>query len=300
MVRLVMATIGVCAFLASAAWAQSSRYGAFDSGQGETQELVDALRNLVNEADRGRAADPLFLRDLRELADRFDDPWRTRIIFDDFGDGDYTRDPAWRVVSGSFAVDPRRGLLSRAGAAAPAQARRDEGSTKNLAVGLLADLLAKSLGGEESADGERIEPAPRERAAEIALSQSITNAFSLTAEIAGGPDAADFEFVVFQGARRDAGYRLVLVPERGISLLRYSRGTSTVIAEARAPLALGDGAGHVVQWTRAPEGRMVVRFDGVAQLEGTDRGFRDPFDGLSLITRGGEYRLSSLSVDGAG
>ncbi len=257
------------------------------------------MRALINEADRGRAADPLFLRDLRDLADRFDVPWRTRIIFDDFGDGDYTRNPAWRVVSGSFAVDPRRGLLSRAGAATTTRDRAEEASAKDLAVGLLADLLAKSLG-DEPAEGARLEPPPRERAAEIALGQSITNAFSLTAEIAGGSDAGDFEFVVFQGARRDAGYRLVLVPDRGISLLRIARGQSTVIAEARGALRLADGAGHVVQWTRAPEGRMVVRFDGVAQLEATDQAFRDAFDGVSLITRRGEYRLSSLGIDGAG
>ncbi len=106
--------------------------------------------------------------------------------------------------------------------------------------------------------------------------------------------------MVFQGPRRQAGYRLVLMPDRGISLLRYTRGARTVIAEARGPLSLADGAGHVVQWTRAPAGRMVVRFDGVAQLEVTDRSFRDPFDGVSLITRSGEYRLSSLAIDGAG
>ncbi len=101
MLRLTVAAIGLCVLMAGAALAQSSRYGAFDAGQGDTQELVEALRALINEADRGRAADPLFLRDLRDLADRFDNPWHARILFDDFRDGDYTRDPAWRVVSGS-------------------------------------------------------------------------------------------------------------------------------------------------------------------------------------------------------
>ena len=297
MMRLAVAAIGLCALLASAAWAQSSRYGAFDAGQGQAQALVEELRALINEADRGRAADPLFLRDLRDLADRFDNPWRTRIIFDDFRDGDYTRDPAWTVVSGAFAVDSRRGLLSRAGAAGVTRDRGQDASAKDVAVGLLADLLAKSLGDEPSAESRQA-PAPRDRAAEIALGQSITNAFSLTAEIAGGSGAGDFEFIVFQGARRESGYRLVLVPDRGISLLRYARGTSATIADARVALALTDGAGHIVQWTRTADGRMVVRFDGVAQIEATDRAFLDPFDGVSLITRGGEYRLASLGIDG--
>ena len=63
--------------------------------------------------------------------------------------------------------------------------------------------------------------------------------------------------------------------------------------------ALTDGAGHIVQWTRTANRRMVVRFDGVAQIEATDRAFLDPFDGVSLITRGGEYRLATLGIDGA-
>ena len=296
MLRIAGAVVGIFAVITMPAAAQSSRYGTFDSGQGQTQALVEDLRALINEADRGRAADPLFLRDLRDLADRFDNPWRTRIIFDDFSDGDYTRDPAWTVVSGGFAVDRRRGLLSRADATT--SDRRQETSTKDLAVGLIADLLSKSLGGDRAQESPAAEEY-RRGPAEIVLDRRITNAFSLTAEVAGEPGATDFEFMVYQGARRDAGYRLVLVPERGISLLRLSRGTSAVVADARLPLALADGGGHIVQWTRSPEGRMLVRFDGVVQIEATDRSFRDPFDGLSLIIRGGEYRLASLAIDGS-
>ena len=296
MLRIAGAVVGIFAVITMPAAAQSSRYGTFDSGQGQTQALVEDLRALINEADRGRAADPLFLRDLRDLTDRFDNPWRTRIIFDDFSDGDYTRDPAWTVVSGGFAVDRRRGLLSRADATT--SDRRQETSTKDLAVGLIADLLSKSLGGDRAQESPAAEEY-RRGPAEIVLDRRITNAFSLTAEVAGEPGATDFEFMVYQGARRDAGYRLVLVPERGISLLRLSRGTSAVVADARLPLALADGGGHIVQWTRSPEGRMLVRFDGVVQIEATDRSFRDPFDGLSLIIRGGEYRLASLAIDGS-
>ena len=296
MLRLAGAAIGLCVAMTTPAAAQSSRYGTFDSGQGQTQALVEDLRALINEADRGRAADPLFLRDLRELADRFDNPWRTRIIFDDFSDGDYTRDPAWTVLSGSFAVDARRGLLSRAGVGTSGTGQ--ETSAKDPAVGLIAELLSKSLSDAPAQESRRDRQA-RSGPAEIALGARITNAFSLTAEVAGGPGAADFEFIVYQGARRDAGYRLVLVPGRGISLTRLARGASAVIADAPLPLAIADGGGHIVQWTRAPDGRMVVRFDGVVQIEATDRGLRGPFDGLSLITRGGEYRLASLAIDGA-
>ena len=45
---------------------------------------------------------------------------------------------------------------------------------------------------------------------------------------------------------------------------------------------------------------MTLRLDGNPVLETVDRGFRDAFDGFSLINRGGEYGLASIRIDGTG
>ena len=57
---------------------------------------------------------------------------------------------------------------------------------------------------------------------------------------------------------------------------------------------------QVLKWTRNADGFMTLHFDGKPVLEAGDRGFRDPFDGFSLINRGGEYGLASIRIDGTG
>lgn len=57
------------------------------------QGFVDKLNRLTDPAEKSRAADPGFLRDLRGLAQAYDRPWRTRLLSDDFQDGDFTHNP---------------------------------------------------------------------------------------------------------------------------------------------------------------------------------------------------------------
>ena len=60
---------------------------------------------MVDDAEKARAADPQFLRDLRGLAQGSDRPWRIQLLNDDFGDGDFTRNPSWTVTAGKYWVD---------------------------------------------------------------------------------------------------------------------------------------------------------------------------------------------------
>lgn len=78
----------------------------------KTHDFLKELKGLVGEAERMRAADPQFLRDLRRLARRYSWPWSKLVAADDFGDGDYVKNPRWTVVSGNFRVG-YDGLLTR-------------------------------------------------------------------------------------------------------------------------------------------------------------------------------------------
>ena len=91
------------------AWPDPSRAGP---GDDRVQVLIDALGTLVDEAERARAADPRLLRDLRDLARRFEPPWRVSVLSDDFADGDFTANPAWTVTQGRYWVEPGYGLRS--------------------------------------------------------------------------------------------------------------------------------------------------------------------------------------------
>lgn len=91
--------------------------------------FIGELNRLVDDAERARVADRRFIADLRNLARRYAWPWRQRLVFDDFGDCDYARGPAWRATGGGFQVSAYGGLGTRYAVSAPAAqapARRDD------------------------------------------------------------------------------------------------------------------------------------------------------------------------------
>lgn len=295
---------------ASSADAQQPRYGPGPSaGNEQVQKLVDELRALTEEADRNRAADPRFLRDLKGLARRYDYPWRVRLIFDDFRDGDYVNNPAWTAAAGKFTVAWGGGLATEVrprtlNTPKPAEEPRRKRE-------LTGEDVARALFGEILRDRSRPrrQPAPPPEPqkvldpAEIFLPRPITNAFAISAVITGrlGDDMAGqggLEIGVYRGAMRNAGYRLAYTPGKGLALLGVNQWGSSVIEASRADVALVDGKDHVIEWTRTDDGHMVVRLDGAEIFARTDRGWRDPFDGFHLINRGGDYLLRSLTIDG--
>ena len=300
-------------WIASPADAEAPRYGPHPgAGNEQVQKLVDELRALTEEADRNRAADPRFLRDLRGLARRYDYPWRVRLISDDFRDGDYTANPAWTAAAGQFTVAWGGGLATEVRprtvtAPMPTEEprRRRELSGEDVAIALFGEIFRDRSGSSRQSRRPAPPPEPQKvlDPAEIFLPRPITNAFAIRAVVTGriSDDMAGrggLEIGVYRGAERNAGYRLAYTPGKGLALLGVNQWGSSVIDATRTDIALLDGKDHVIEWTRTDDGHMVVRLDGAEILARTDRGWRDPFDGFHLINRGGDYLLRSLTVDG--
>ncbi len=290
----------VCAIGVTAAHAQS-RYSPIDrGGSGEIQELIDELRRLTDEADRARAADPVFLRDLRSLASRYDNPWRQRLVEDNFRDGEFRANPAWTVSTGEFFVS-RTGLESRATSPVAAQSgntSNEAPSTEEVVVGVIANLLTKRLGDDRNENRQAAPPLATD--SQIFLPAKISNPFSLTAEIYQRRAGTSLELLLYQGAARATGYSVLLEPGKNALLIRRGSRGSSVVQESAAPVSFKQNTIQVLKWTRNADGFMTLHFDGKPVLEAVDRGFRDPFDGFSLINRGGEYGLASIRIDGTG
>ena len=64
--------------------------------------LIDELRTLVQKSREQRAADRWLQRALDDLVAKYDWPWQRELMYEDFSDGDYTRNPVWQVVQGDF------------------------------------------------------------------------------------------------------------------------------------------------------------------------------------------------------
>ena len=301
MARRLVGILAALGFVLAAAGVQAQNYDPLREETNRTQELIEELTTLIDAAERSRAADRRFVRDLRSVLRRFDNPWQVRLITEDFRDGNFQSNPAWTVESGDFFVTRRGGLHSEAVASLALRRSGATGSggggdsSRDLVVGILAEILRST----RSAPDERAEPAQRRnRAAVIYLRTPISNAFAVTAEISAPDPAGALELAVYQGAGREIGYRLVFLAEGGIELLREGRRRSSVIDFVDDTPALGGGVTHLIEWTRTQDGQTVVRLDGTTVIKIRDRSFRDPFDGFQFVNRGGEYVLRSLTIDG--
>lgn len=265
------------------------------STHSRTDALIDRLKRLVEDAERARAADPLFLRDLRDLIREFDAPGRRQLLFDDFRDGDFQRNPRWRVIAGEWWVERNWGLRSAVGVGADAPAGESrELKGKEAAAAILGMIIEQATRG----DGDGSAPSAVPAMASIALDKTLPNAFDIELEFSSWQPQGRLDLGVYQGRAGGPGYALAYNPGGGFTLLRVIGGGASVIDKARGPFSLEDRKSHQLTWSRGADGAMTVRLDGREILRATDRGFRDPFDGFLLTNRGGDYILKSISIYG--
>lgn len=289
------------------ATAEEGRYGhdwrVGADGINPPEAMIIELRALIDEAERARAADPLFLRDLRDLARRHSWPWHQRLLFDDFSDGDLDQNPSWSVAGRNIVVDRFNGVRSRV--VPPRHGRKTPGqdrlSNRDLALQLFSTLIQQQTGGDPSQAGPPQRPAdmqPVKLTADVAVPNVFAVRIRVTSEnrdVTG----ARLEFGVTQGPG-DLGYRVAYNPgaEPSVELLRVgSRGTA-VIDASRQPVSLEDDAMHVIQLTRAADGAMAVSIDEAEILRTLDQGFRDPFDGVVIVNKGGDFTLRAVTAYG--
>lgn len=303
----IVAVAGVVALSAGGARAQfddnydDDRY----SDRTAEQEMVDELRGLIDRAQRQRAARPSFLRDLGALADRHDYPWRRAIVREDFGDGDFTHNPQWRVASGEWVMNWSGGLYSRVRPGRRSdlrQSNRDDRQSNKLTGEDIAKAIFEGLlnrPNKKSTQGGRASRGP----AQIFLRQRITSAFAMRAVFAAnsgrqGDDWGGFDFGVIDNQRRARGYRLSYTPATGLTLLRTSGQNARAIAGSDRGFRLDGRRDHVIDWSRDRQGHFHVRLDGQELFAVTDRESGRNFEGFYLINRGGEFILRSLTIDG--
>lgn len=264
----------------------------------ELKNLLKDLKAMIKDAEQARAADRMFLQDLKALAARFENPWTVRAFFDDFKDGDYTRSPQWSVRSGEYWVEQGYGLRNKTiQAAAPAQSKKS--SREQLAFSILGAVLNGNKPKAVSA------PPPQQRRAKAASIQArarISNAFSLSTNISSWAAQGRFEIGLTQGTA-GSGYRLSYGPgatngsKATLELLKVTMRGQSVIESTTLP-SLEDKRTHTISWTRKASGNMAVSIDGNAVLQARDSSFRDAFSGLQFTSDGADVIVKSISVMG--
>lgn len=211
------------------------------------------------------------------------DGYQTRVR-DNFKDGDYTRNPAWRVVSGNFEV--RNGGL-RSVVNAPSQRSDDVG--RRMINDLLKERLGVNVGGGE------------ESAAAAHLPTRITPQFRITVALSGVAAAnSHIDLGPYQGDRLNHGYRLIYRADQPgtLHLVFADQNGTTSIGSGR--FQIDRGGQQKLVWQRDPDGRMTVSRNGRVLIDVVDRKLNTDAAGFSLINAGGDWTLHQVIVEDRG
>jgi hypothetical protein len=301
LVSLLLATTPVFAYDQASSYGDRS-YGSgsdYQPWRGEDQQLEEMLKELeqlIDKAERARAADPTFLRDLRSLSGRYGNVWKKRIVFDDFSDGNFNRDPAWEVASGSFWVEPGRGLRSSVDPnTSQQQSSNDE--DEDIAKLLLEALLEKQGGQSSNGSGQQ-----NRSTARIKLPVTITNAFRIRTSVSINKQGGRFSLNLLysdRGRERHA-YRLHYLPGEAVPLVlvRIDGRRRTNVGEYKKALDIGDGRDHQLTWTRDRAGNFQVSIDDNILIKAKDTSFLPNFSGVMLVNNGNDMTMRSIEIEG--
>lgn len=279
-------------------WSDPTKSDAQGQNNAELKTFKDRLNKLVDDAEKARAADPAFLKDLRALAGSsgsYNTPTLRTIFSDAFDDGNYTQSPSWNVVSGAYFIENGWGLRNKildAGQAAQTETKSNSG--EDLAIALLGSILNQATGGQQ----QQAAPAAQTQENLITSTVRISNAFAITLDVSSWVANGHFETGVFQGSNASTGYRLLYQTGLPLQLIKVGSSGRTVIAQSNAALSIEDKKFHAIKWSRDANGQMNVLFDGTNMINVTDRSFSDPFDGIRISDQGGDFIVKSVTIDG--
>jgi hypothetical protein len=301
MLALAGFLLGLTALAISGARADdtsSTRYSAWQGGASnpQLQAFAAKLKSMVDEADKAKAADPLFIQDLRDLIASASAPAASaapaaqptvRLFYDSFQDGNYTANPTWKVTAGVWTVDVlgnNTGLKSTI--IPPGQT-----SSQNIK---LNDVLGALLQPQSN------QTATNATYASIYTATKVSNVFKIRLDLISKEKFGRLDFGPYQGSGGNTAYRVTYFPGGNPSLALQrvtAQGTSTIGSYAQ-PLVLEGDKAHAVEFLRDGAGVMTVSVDGKALITVTDTTITKPFDGFLIINSGGRYAIRAVTIDG--
>jgi len=272
--------------------------GQWSNKQSGLTRMTNELDALVNKAEKARAADPRFLRDLKNLSSRYKRQWNTEILFDDFRDGDFSKDPVWKLLQGTFWVDARNGLRSKIDPTRQAGNNKKSEEKEDLGKLLLGALL-EELDKKKDKQAEK-QPYVNAGRAVLLSKVRITSAYTVRANISSRMSAGRLEMVLYQNDALTEGYKLIYYPgsQRGLELIRVTDHSSQMIQSYNKPVRLEDNRSHRLEWSRDINDQIKVTLDDKLLFSVIGRSYRGDYKGFAFVNGGGDYSIRSISITG--
>jgi hypothetical protein len=179
--------------------------------------------------------------ELRPLIDPDSAPRDVIILEEEFRDVDFTRNPPWEVVSGSFRVDPQYGLL---GFVSIRFTVADSNSRESLPGAILGAIM-------DQANPKASAPA------EIRMRRSFPSRYEIGIGLYSFLDTGHIKFGTLS-APNGQGYRLVPKPGATVpaKLHRITTRGHVVIASHERPINWAEGKVRDIAWRRDDNGTM--------------------------------------------
>jgi hypothetical protein len=259
------------------------------------RELINELNSLVVKAEKARAADVVFLRDLQNLIRNYDTPLQSTVLIDDFADGNFNINPVWTVSEGRYWVEKDWGLRSAVTAQiqSTSQQQTTKTDSKDVALAILGKILKKAT---RSSGATKTSAPALPQAATIHTQVNISNAFSMEFELSSWQEQGRLDIGPYKGTNIKSGYRLSYTPGGAMALIRITSKGSSIVQESTSNIPLEDKKTHTVTWTRGKNARMSVTIDAKPILNFTDREFSDPFQGITISNSGGDYIIKRIAI----
>lgn len=287
--------IGAALDLAPAALADTTTQ-QYQPWQGSNmQKLLAELKAKIAQAEKDQAASPDFLADLKALQAKYEAlaanptpapapapaaiPAGTVLLSDNFSDGDFSANPAWKVSAGQWGVDlggKNIGLVSKI---------RPQKVNVNSVLGAL--LAPQGTG--QAQQGEF---------ASIYTPVKVPNAFVFKVKLTSKDKQGALNLGLYQGASGNVLYRMVYQPGAapGLSIQRVSAQGATTIAAYNGGINLEDGRAHELSLIRDTLGNMTLLLDNQIAANVKDTQIQGDFAGVLLINAGGAYWIREISV----
>lgn len=258
--------------------------------------LLKNLNKLIKDAEKAKAADPTFLRDLKKLTARYANPWTKKIVSDNFSDGDFDRSPRWSVTSGEYWVEKDYGLRARVTAPTASGGTSSKALSKEK---LALSILGAVLNGTNKSTTTNTQPSAKtSKPSAIETRARVSNSFTMGVKFSSWKRDGTFAVALNQGIG-NGGYRVVYATgtKPTLSLVKVTQRGRSVIA-TKSMTALEDNNPHALAWTRTQNGTMTVKLDGKAILKGRDTSFQDGFETLQFSSHGSDVIVKTVVLKG--